>query len=800
MGRRNMSPPAPLALLALSLVPLAAAAAADAPPAAAPLDATAEVAPSPPPAPTPTPPSPPPAEAADTADAFDALPRARRAGGGLDHLGRHAPGALWIDGEPAPRLRGGRSRDTRILVDGFRIDADLVPWPLVDAVTVAPTGHGAARADAPGGLVELRSAAARGAPVAGAVEAGFERRARETPAATGTLDRFTILPRVDAALVPGRLALSVAALVETERGAYDHPSDPAPERPIEYDAYGAGLKLEGRPAAGHRLTLLGALRAADAPAPPRTDDDPADRDRRTRAAFAALRWDARPHPALDLRLGLAVRRDRAQERPTWCAAWPQACDPETQLRQTLPVTIGSNGPLALEDARDGAEALAGATIRGELGPVRHEAALTLRAELATNEEARRYARESITLNGAFFSSRLERLANAAGAPLPGGWWRGDARTFVTVTGFEDRATIGRLAVSPGVALVTSRASASAATLSDWALLPGLGLTVDVTGDGRTTLTAGAHRRVDADLGAAAAFARGGPVERDCRYDARADAFSDCRVRGGPASRAFGARPRMPRTFDLAAAAERALGGGLRVGVEALERRFERLPERTSRAAPPAEAGPGSPAPIALLASPRAARRRYRGVTPFLRGAVGPHLHVRLAYTWSELEETIAQTPFLSPSMAPTSVRLVAPGAEDRRHVVQGAALVRLRHASFGLVYGYWSGRPAARRLRAPAGADAYADYRAPVGVDPGVDLNDPSDDRPLRIADLQTVDLQVRIRAALGDLRVEPFVDVLNLLAARAATAVVEVDGPRFGQPTRRQEGRVVRFGLAARY
>jgi hypothetical protein len=120
--------------------------------------------------------------------------------------------------------------------------------------------------------------------------------------------------------------------------------------------------------------------------------------------------------------------------------------------------------------------------------------------------------------------------------------------------------------------------------------------------------------------------------------------------------------------------------------------------------------------------------------------------------------------------------------------------------SLGVMYNYYSGQPYNRLFRNDL-SGAYEDYRAHLGVNPGANLNDPSDDRQLRLPDQQDINAQVRVSLKpliRQDLKL--YANVLNILAIRTTTAVVQNDAFDFGTMTGRFAPFRVRIGLEYRY
>jgi hypothetical protein len=150
---------------------------------------------------------------------------------------------------------------------------------------------------------------------------------------------------------------------------------------------------------------------------------------------------------------------------------------------------------------------------------------------------------------------------------------------------------------------------------------------------------------------------------------------------------------------------------------------------------------------------------------------------------------------------PRDIFLDGPLADDHRHEVK---LVMTYQAtpwlSTSLRSSYYSGLPYSR-LYYNQLTGQFENYRARVGYNPGANLNDPADDRALRLPDSQSVNAQValNLQPFIG-LRLDTFVDVLNVLALRTTTSVAENDGQDFGIPRNRELPFRFRVGLRYRY
>ena len=73
-------------------------------------------------------------------------------------------------------------------------------------------------------------------------------------------------------------------------------------------------------------------------------------------------------------------------------------------------------------------------------------------------------------------------------------------------------------------------------------------------------------------------------------------------------------------------------------------------------------------------------------------------------------------------------------------------------------------------------------YRARPGQNAGANLNDPGDDRPVRLPDRQELNVEARLNLApLVRQKLEVAVDFLNILNQRTATAFGQNDGQDAG-------------------
>jgi hypothetical protein len=115
-------------------------------------------------------------------------------------------------------------------------------------------------------------------------------------------------------------------------------------------------------------------------------------------------------------------------------------------------------------------------------------------------------------------------------------------------------------------------------------------------------------------------------------------------------------------------------------------------------------------------------------------------------------------------------------------------------------YSYYSGLPYSKKYRNSV-TGAYDDYRARVGYTPSGSLNDASDDRALRLPDIQSLNTQVAFNfLPLIGHQLEAYVDLLNVLALRTVNAVNEDDNLLFQTPRSYEAPLRMRLGMRYKY
>jgi hypothetical protein len=203
-----------------------------------------------------------------------------------------------------------------------------------------------------------------------------------------------------------------------------------------------------------------------------------------------------------------------------------------------------------------------------------------------------------------------------------------------------------------------------------------------------------------------------------------------------------------------------------------------------------------------LGTPNGAQRSYIGATFSLNKRAGM-IKSYVSYTISKLQGTVwdPTTNGQWGDIPGRDVYLNGPGPDDHRHDLKASLQYSATNwLSFGARYQFTSGFPY-NRLFQNTVTNGYENYRAQYGINPGGNVNDPGDDRPLRTPDRQEVNLQVRVSLLpLTGQRLDFYVDALNILGLRTPTSYGQNDGTTFGTETGWMAPFRMRLGLNYRY
>ena len=387
-----------------------------------------------------------------------------------------------------------------------------------------------------------------------------------------------------------------------------------------------------------------------------------------------------------------------------------------------------------------------------------------------------------------------------------------------------------LTVTPAIShvWVTGSNSSGDQIVGQGSFAPALSMAWDMTHDGRTVLRGSYNHYVDLDVGALARHTVGTPAQLRCLFNETTQEFDrDCEYSGGASNATFGLacgptgfdeqgrscreKLKVPRTVEYTTGAEREVVQGLALGLDLFYRDFQNPYEtsETNRIWTPTGASlfqtggyrNGRRETVNDLGTPEGATRKYRGATLGLTKREG-RLKMKASYTLSSLEGNVLDGINNAwGDIAPRDVFLYGDLADDHRHEIKTSATYQIAPwLSTGFRYRYYSGRPYNRLYR--NGVTGNFDlYRARVGVSPGTNINDPNDDRELRLPDLQDVNVQLRVNLLpLIGQRLDLYVDILNVLNLRTTTQVGQEDGRDFDVLRARMEPFRIRLGVNYRY
>jgi hypothetical protein len=414
-----------------------------------------------------------------------------------------------------------------------------------------------------------------------------------------------------------------------------------------------------------------------------------------------------------------------------------------------------------------------------------------------------------------------------------GWWIGTSTsTRHTLTLSDAWRPTRYLTVTPAISHVYARGSnnAGSTVINASAFAPAVSVAWDATHDGMTVLRASYNNYVDINIFDLSRVTLGGQVAQRCKYnegngqvDADGEPFTkECEYSGGASRTTIGLpcgptgvdlegrscreRLRIPRTHELTAGLEREVAPGIALALDAVYKKFTRQYATRESNRFWNQSGTalerngsfrnGRNQTVTDLTTPEFNSRRYRGVTLTLRKREG-RLKAQAAYTLSELvgaDGDYGDNPG-------QDVFLYGYLGDDHRHEIRSMVTYQtLTWLSNGLRFTYVSGTPYNRNFFNTVLGE-YNDRRAQLGYNAGVNINDPGDDRALRLPDIYSVNLQTRInlKPVIGQ-QLEFYVDILNLFAMRTFTSVTQTDGTSFGRGANRQGPMRMRLGLNYRY
>ena len=739
------------------------------------------------------------------------------------------------------RMRGGGATQTLYTMDGFNMLRQFPTLKSSIAYEILSAGYGAENAMAPGGVVNLvsRSGSNRFEFELNASAENDQTRFFRDGLDSRTGDYMYIVnPSVSGPIIKDRLWYSFNAEALLQRVARARDVEgiiPDPE-PNIWPFYKGTAKLTWQVTPRNKLQAvanfdhffpfnhangLGVTREAQARGV-------------SFKHFGGLVWESLLRDNIVFRSQAGMVNTSAEYYPERCVKEPEVCDhiPAIIQRQPRQQTYQNgtyhdrNNLLSLQFINR-LELFLNA---GALG----EHTVQIKDNLITQQQVDRKSipgDQIYELNGGpdavttYYSNdpRLE--------PARQGWYIATTDSLRNVVSLSDAWRVTRhLTVTPGAAFTTVRAGNSRAgdVIDSTALTPSVAVAWDATRDGRTVVRGSFNQYLDADVHPLAGHTQGSQVAQRCRWDEPSASYSrDCVYSGGASSATIGSpcgpsgidatgqrclQPlRIPRTWEYTLGGERELVPGVALGADLIYRVFAHQYELVETNRIWNTSGTqleglgayrnGRAQTISDLETPDGARRRYVGVTVSGHRREGP-FKIQGSYTWSRLDGTVLEgINNRYGDIGPRDVFLDGALPDDHRHEVKLVlSWQATRWLSTSLRYGYYSGLPYSRIYRNEQ-TGQFEDHRAPVGIDPGANVNDPGDDRALRLPDVQSVNVQLAFNLApLIGARLETYVDALNVLGLRTTTSVGVNDGQDFGVPRDREAPFRIRLGVRYRY
>jgi hypothetical protein len=759
-----------------------------------------------------------------------------------DFVSHNVPGTVPGADDRQTRIRGGNVEQNAFLVDGFFMNNQKTTYKSLSAMEVQTAGYGPDGAATPGGLVTMVTKS--GSNKLELDVNGFHEDTRlrfmRDPSDTEALSTVTYInPNLSGPLIKDRLWFYVN--VEGRSQLRDRDPDPtgffpAPPRRSYLSVRGT-TKLTWQATPRNKIQSFSLLNRDSSRN--RLDGLHVSRDAQQMLDhldyLSGLTWESVLTDSLFFKTQAGFTRFWEENAPERCRREPVECDHIAPIVQSYPQTINlQNYDRHLQRVERAFELVSTLEWFGHTRRAGdHDVKLVSRYYRRTDEIAESTPGDRLLRwNGLAPERETVYYANDPRFDTERFGWRITSTAgHRWVTSLQDAMRLTRhFTLNLGVAIVTtaSENSKGESVTGATAFTPHVAAAWDVTRDGRTALRASFNNYVDPDVGRLARHSLGSRVSRECRWSEANQAFdADCRYAGGAAGRTFGLpcgpqgydengrecreKLRIPRTWEYTLGAERELVPGVSLGSDLVYRDY-RYPYSTKETNRIWNASGtaldvngrfrnGRTETIDDLETPAEARRKYVGVTTSAHKREGT-FKINASYTWSHLYGNVHNTENNAwGDIPPRDLYLWGDLPDDSRHNIKLTLTKQwTKWLSTGVSYRYYSGRPYSRRYRNTE-TGGYDDYRARVGVNPGGNVNDPGDDRPLRLPDLQQLNLQARtnLKPLLGT-NLELYADVMNVLALRTTTSVVQDDGPRFEQAASRMNPLTVRLGFRFKY
>jgi hypothetical protein len=737
------------------------------------------------------------------------------------------------------RIRGGGGTQTLYMMDGFNMLRQFPTVKASAAYEIQTAAYGAENATAPGGVVNLVSRSGSNKfefELGGTFDHSNLNLFRDEGDARGTSHFYVLNPTISGPIIKDKLWYSANVEFLHRQTARDPDvegilPDPLPELRYWY---------KGTITLAWQMTSRSKLRSVtnfDEYWRVNTEGLGWDRDAQGRTFqhkyFTGLIWETLLTDWMVFRSQAGLIGITNDIRPISCFDSPDTCDHIPSIQQRFPrnYRYGNRNSRTADNAYslqfiNRLEFFLNSKALGE-----HH--VQLKDNLITQQDNFRRSVPgdfNYELNGTVPDARIEFFSNDPRVdPGRHGWFITATNSLRNTLSLSDTWRPTRhLTVTPGLAFTTATAGNSqmANVMTGQGLSPSLAVAWDATHDGRTALRASVNQYIDADVNAIANHTLGGQVQQRCRWNATTQLYeNDCEYSGGSSTATVGlpcgptgidatGRPCrkklvLPKTWEYTVGVEREVWEGVSMGLDGIYRKytnqFEKLETNRvwnvggTRLEPSGGYRNGRSTQISDLETPDNAYRQYMGVTGSVAKREG-NLKLRASYTWSKLNGTVLEgNSNRLGDIYTQDMFLDGVLPDDHRHEIKLNGTYRItRWLSTGLRYSYYSGLPYNRFYRNDI-TGGYDTLRAPVGINPGTNINDPYDDRDLRLPDLSTLNLQLAFNLLpVINKSIEAYIDILNVLAQRTTTTVAENDGQDFGVQRNRQEP--FRFRLGFRY
>jgi hypothetical protein len=756
-------------------------------------------------------------------------------------VGYNVPGAVYGSTRTA-RVRGGNENQNSFMVDGFHMNGQKTTYKSLSAMEVQTAGYGADGATTPGGLVTMVTKSGSNKyefDVNGFHQDSLFRIFAEPGERETRSWQSYINPNFSGPIVKDRLWFYINAEARSEiRGRDPDPSGFFPDPPTRsYGSARGTAKFTWQVTPRNKIQSFSVINRdfnknfADG----LNIDRDAQRMIDHFDYFTGLTWESLLTDTLFFKTQVGNIRTWEWGAPEMCRSNPVNCDHIVPVVQSYPQTIRlhnhNESRQIIINSIEFVNTLEWFGHSKTLGD--HNVKLVSRYFTQTEERAfSTPGDKELTFNGQLPERERIYFANDPRIePERFGWNIQSSQGFRWINTVTDSARITRyLTLNPGIGVTAtgSENSTGEQVTGALAVTPHISVAWDPTHDGRTVLRASFNNYVDADVGRLARHSLGGRVSRECRWNEGNQDFTDnCSYSGGASGRTFGLpcgpqgfdeygqdcreKLRIPRTWEYTVGAEREIIQGVGLGSDFIYRDYtypysiketNRIWNQAGTALEPTgRYRNGRSQTINDLETPWEARRKYMAVTTSVHKREGA-FKINTSYTWSELYGNVHNMESNDwGNIPPRDPLLWGYLPDDSRHTIKTTMTYQwTKWLTTGFTHRYYSGRPYQRRFR-NAETGNFDDYRARVGINPGTNINDPEDDRPLRLPDIQQFNLQIRSNLKpLTGLNLDVYTDIMNVLGLRTTTSVVQDDGPRWSQPSGRMGPMNARFGFRFKY